>query len=195
MPSLRQKLQFISEGGRVVRYHSRPGIKPDTDAHHSHGVAMLCAILSGESDTGHTKASPTLLMAALSHDLAEQTASDVSTPTKNLLDIRDQLHDLEAGVLRQYDLDYERWLTAEEEIILKLADTLDGAMYSLSEIALGNRNMLLVWRRWCEYIETISTKVDIDHDVRLRAAKVYQAMQEIFDETISTQGPQFDCFA
>lgn len=195
MPSLKQKLQFISEGGRVVRYHSRPGIKPDTDAHHSHGVAMMCAILAGEGPTGHTAASSTLLMAALSHDLAEQTASDVSAPTKKLLDIRDQLHELESGVLRSYDLDYERWLTAEEEVILKLADTFDGALYSLSEIALGNRNMLLVWRRWCTYIENIGTKTEINPDVAIRAANVYEAMQEIYKETVSAQGPSFDCFA
>ena len=88
---MKEKLQFIMEGGSVLRYHTRPGIRTDTDAHHMHGVAVLCSLLAGTDAQGRSGASASLLLAALTHDLAEQAASDMSAPSKRALGLRDML--------------------------------------------------------------------------------------------------------
>lgn len=186
MPTLKEKLQFISEGGSVERYHTRSGIKPDTDAHHSHGVAMLCALLSGAP-------SANLLMAALTHDLAEQGSSDVSAGSKEALGIRDVVNSWEQTKLQEYGLYYQDLLTLTETTILRLADQFDCLMYCCREFALGNRNALLIWRRTCERLENLHGS-DVPLEVSLRASNVYEAIKEIYHETGAPGGPDFDIF-
>lgn len=191
---MKRQLQFIMEGGAVVRYHARPGIKPDTDAHHMHGVALLCSLLVGSDEiTGRTLASVNLLMAALTHDLAEQQYSDVSAPTKRAVPgLADTLNELENTALKKYWLDYTQYLSAEELVVLKLADSFDGMLYCLRELALGNRNVLLIWRRWCKYLESLAG--DLPVEIALRASQMYESIKEIYRETISPEGPSFDVF-
>ncbi len=186
-------IQFISEGGAVERFHSRPGIKPNTDAHHSHGVALLCALLSPPDEQGRSTVSASLLMAALTHDLAEQVSSDVSAPAKRLLGVRQQLHDLEQGELRKYGLDYEQYLTPEEAVILSLADCFDGLLYCCRELALGNRNVLLVWRKFCSYVDILTG--DVSLATALRANQMYESIKLIYQEVRNEAGPSFDVFA
>ena len=157
---------------------------------------MLCSLLAGKSETtGRTQASIDLIMAALTHDLAEQLASDVSAPAKRLLGIREQLHDLESDELADYDLNYEQHLTADEAVILKLADCFDGMLYCCRELALGNRNVMLIWRRFAEYATTITAGPSLPIEVSLRASVMFESIKEIYHETISTAGPSFDVFA
>ena len=186
---MKELLQFISEGGAVARYHTRPGIKPDTDAAHSHGVAMLCSLLAGETSQGHTKASSSLLMAALTHDLAEQFVGDVSAPAKRRLGLAQQLHSIEGDQLHIYGLDYEQHLTQEELRVLSLADCMDGLLYCCRELALGNRNMMLVWHKYCTYVEAALPELDG------RAREMYNAIKEMKKEAVSEEGPSFDVYA
>lgn len=190
---MKEQLQFLMEGGSVVRYHARPGIKPDTDAHHSHGVAVLCSLLAPPDEEGRTTASAMLLMAALTHDLGEQAASDMSAPAKRALGISEQLHDFEAGILTQYGFYYAQYLDATERAVLKLADCFDGMLYCCRELALGNRSVLLIWRRWCTYVEALA--VDVPLDVALRASLMYEAIKDIYREVTSVSGPEFDVFS
>lgn len=132
-------------------------------------------------------------MAALTHDLAEQAASDMSAPSKRALGIRELLSNYEQTFLNRYNLEYTKYLTEEELVVLALADQLDGLLFCCRELALGNRNALLVWRRQCTYIETI-TAVDCPIDVALRASQIYEAIKEIYHEVLSVEGPNFDVF-
>jgi 5'-deoxynucleotidase YfbR-like HD superfamily hydrolase len=184
--TLKELLQFIVDGGNIVRYHTAPGLKPNTNAHHSHGVAMLCIILW--SDSGRLPRAE-LLAAALTHDLAEQVASDVSAPAKRLLGIRKQLHDLEQDVLKEYKLDYEKYLSQEEQRILSLADTLDGLLYTCEEIARGNKKYNVLWGRWQGYVSELTP------DLSPHELNVINAIFQIHEEAISAQGPTFNCFA
>lgn len=158
---------------------------------------MICSILSGEDATGRTKASSTLLMAGLTHDLAEQKASDVSAPAKRLFgqDFRDKLHEVEQLSLREYGLDYEQYLTEEEKVILQFADCFDGLLYCCREIALGNKNAMLIWRRFCRYIETIGSVQQVNIELSLRTSNVYEAIKAIHQEITSVGGPNFDLFS
>lgn len=191
---MKDRLQFIMEGGSVVRYHTRPGIKPDTDAHHSHGVAMLCSILAGADEQGRTQASTMLLMAALTHDLGEQYASDVSAPAKRVLGLGEHLQKVEDAQLERYNFFYSPWLTEEEKMILKLADCFDGMLYCCRELALGNKNVMLVWRRYNTYTAQLECTSDL-FELGLRASCMLEAIKEIYQEVTSVHGPDFDIFA
>ncbi len=133
--TLKERIQFMQEGGQVVRFHQHIGHRLDTDARHSHGVAMLCYFLTAGAPT------VTLLMAALSHDLAEQVTGDIPYPTKRRIPaLRRAVDDLEREVLTAYGLRFE--ILPMEQRILSLADSLDGMLYCASEAALGNRTAL-----------------------------------------------------
>lgn len=191
---MKELLQFIYEGGSVIRYHARPGLRTDTDASHSFGVALWCSLLAGKDAEGRTQASAMLLMAALTHDLAEQAASDISAPAKRMMGLSDLVHDWEQKTLRKYDLDYEQWLDPEELLILKLADCFDGLLYCCRELALGNKNVMLIWKRFCSYIETLTVNTEVPLDIALRASNMYEAIKEIYRETRSEAGPEFNVF-
>jgi 5'-deoxynucleotidase YfbR-like HD superfamily hydrolase len=194
--ALKEILQFISEGGSVVRYHTRPGMKLDTDASHSFGVAMLCSLLAGRDEaTNLTRASVNLLMAALTHDLAEQKAGDMSAPAKRALGIRDLLQEFESDELKVYWLDYAQHLTEDESVILQMADCFDGMLYCCRELALGNRNALLIWRRYCTYVTSITASSTLPLEIALRASVMFESIKEIYHETLSPEGPSFDVFA
>lgn len=183
LEAVQEQLQFISEGGSVLRYHARPGIRPDTDAQHSHGVAMLCYLIWTYT---HSKPiSPNLLMAALTHDLGEQVASDVSAPSKRLLGIRDQLQALEDSQLSRHGLEFTSRLTEEEHQILKMSDYFDGMLYCTREIAIGNKNVFLIYRRYSSYIETLP--------LNPICKTIFNAIKNIFEE--NSVEPKYDCFA
>ena len=171
VPSMKEKLQFIIEGGCVVRYHARPGVKPDTDAHHSHGVAMLCYLLSGAQGP-----SANLLLAALTHDLGEQKGGDIPSPTKRLLGISEQHAKVEEDALKHYELYFYDLLTLEEKQILAWADMFDGMLYTCRELALGNKMMVLVYRRYRSYVQSIYANLTAE------AQTVYAAIQKIYKE-------------
>lgn len=193
---MKDVLQFIMEGGSVVRYHTRPGIKPDTDAHHSHGVALLCSLLAGRDEYGVTKASATLLMAALTHDLGEQLACDVSAPAKHLLGLGDKLCTIEGQVLNDFGMNYEKLLNGDDRTILKLADCFDGMLYCCRELALGNKGVMLVWRRYCNYIgDVVNGQGSLPIALGLRASTMFESIKDIYHEVTGPSGPEFDIFA
>lgn len=193
---MKELLQFITEGGDVVRFHTRSGIRPNTDAHHSHGVAMIASILAGVDEQQRTKASAFLLMACLAHDLGEQKVGDVSAPAKRSIDgLAARLNQLENAELRRYGLDYEQYLTPQELIILKLADCFDGMLYCCREASLGNRNVRLIWGRYCAYAETFSSDIEVTLTIGLIASNMYEAIKEIYKEATGATGPSFDVFA
>jgi len=146
MKTLKDRIQWAHNGGRVVRFHQHIGHRMDTDARHSHGVAMMTLFLSEGIPSSN------LLLAALSHDLAEQCVGDVPFPTKRSLPgLREHLDGVERDWLRRYDLDFP--LTEDERHILSLADSLDGMLYCASEAALGNRTLHVVYVKWLAVVE------------------------------------------
>lgn len=188
----KELLQFISEGASVERYHTRPGIKPDTDGHHSHGVAMLCSLLTAPDADGRRLPSASLLMESLCHDLGEQKASDMNAMTRAALRIDEELAAYEADTRAEYGLDYSDLLTADERLTLKLADVFDRALYCCRELALGNKGALLIWRNTCRSLESIMAGAPIE--ITLRASLIYEAVKEIHAEVQSPGGPSFDVF-
>ena len=190
--TVRQQIQFIMGGGIVERFHGCPGIKPNTDAAHQHGVAMLCYLLWNTkviSVRGQFLSGPPrveLLMAALTHDLAEQVASDISAPSKQILGIAKQLHDFEESVLARYQLSFYELLTTEEKRVLGWADAFDGMLYCVLEIGRGNKLMLRPYRKWCTWMDEIQTQFTP------AATEIYAAIKSLFEEY--SEGSTYDCF-
>ncbi len=139
-------IDFLLQGSLVRRYHTVDTIKEDLVGRHSHGVAMLLWEMTG----GEARAE--LLMAALVHDLGEQSIGDIPSPTKRALGegmaAIDAMEDaaLEAEGLMTFNL------TDEEKVLLKLADCADGMMYCVREKRLGNRNVAIVFSRFQSYV-------------------------------------------
>lgn len=149
MPTLVERLQFIVEGGRVERFHTRPGVKPDSDAAHSWLVAMLCEVLTVSPDGPRN----ILLRAALTHDLGEQYTGDMSSPAKRALNIRGQLADVEASTRDRFGANWEGELTEQESRTLYLADQFAGMLYCVGERELGNVRVNLMMERWFTYMD------------------------------------------
>ena len=196
--TIKEQIFFLQEGGWVERFHTRSGIKPDTDAHHSHVVAMLCYMLTAAEISDEITEMPSahLLMAALTHDLAEQVASDVSSPTKRLLNLGDRLGRVENGVLGVFGFDFKELLTIEEKHILSLADSLAGLLYCAHEAALGNKLIRVPGIKFLRYVSETYLECAPANDLikRKRVHDVVTAVTEIYKESCREAGPCWDCF-
>jgi 5'-deoxynucleotidase YfbR-like HD superfamily hydrolase len=140
---LKTRLEFLTLGAEVKRFHTVTTLRGETVGHHSHGVAMLCLMLDPD-------ASASLLKAALLHDLAEQATGDIPSPAKRELGIRDQISAVEQAVLLNADFRLPD-LTTHEARTLKLADIAHGALFCVREMELGNRRARQVFDRYMSY--------------------------------------------
>lgn len=142
---MKNKLEFMVAGSEVVRYHTVRTLTSETVGHHSHGVAMICAFLSGGNPRSE------LLMAALVHDLAEHVLGDIPAPSKRAFAIGSQVSALEDKLV--YGVDLKVDLSAEDARILKLADIAQGMLFCVREMELGNSSIRVVYHRYKSYAE------------------------------------------
>lgn len=128
------------EAGHVSRYHAATSVlEKQSIAHHSWGVAVIALYLAG----GNCSAG--LLQAALMHDAAEAFTGDVPFNVKrDFKDIKERFDRLEKLMYRRYLLQMPR-LTKREQALLKLADSLEGYLWTLRHEAYGKR---IVSARW-----------------------------------------------
>ena len=173
-------LYFLMEGAQVVRFHSRPTLKPITDGQHQHGVALICWFLS------NGKPSANLLMAALTHDQAEQAASDMSSPAKWALGLSKVLAAYEQSHLTMQGFHEWAELTEEESEILNWADQFEGMLSCVRERFLGNRYVNLSYWKWRGWAEAQSMSV-VAHEL-------YSAIHKMWLWADSNEAPIFDVF-
>lgn len=141
---MQDKFLFMMEGGFTKRFHTVPTVREHTVGHHSFGVACLCYLLS------NCEPSAKLLMAALSHDMAEQWMGDIPSPTKRALPTLKVMLDIhEHEMLSKNGLDIN--LTVEEQDILKMADILDGLWNCCVERRLGNQAIVVPYENFRAY--------------------------------------------
>lgn len=155
-----RQLTFGRNGGETRRYHTWPVLRQQTVAEHSCHVALIVAWLAGHRAPG---VSVPLLMAALTHDLAEHKMGDVPAPVKRSLpnypdqSFRQAWDKLEQGHLETAGLDWEHMLNDEEKRWLKLADAADGCFYCVRERAMGNRLINEVYANFRRYMGDLIT--------------------------------------
>lgn len=164
---MRELLEFIRNGGRTKRFHTKLTLTPNTVAAHSFGVAWLCWVLTEGSPSAQ------LLMAALAHDLAEWKTGDLAAPTKRALGLREVFAAYEDSFMVPLGLSFK--LGSDEERILKLADAMDGMAYCIEEKMLGNTGLEVVFNNFSSYVGEIKC-----NNVELEVLGVlYEAWGEI----------------
>lgn len=169
------KLSFIRKGGVSTRYHTEDMLIRQDIASHSFGVAWFCELLTAG------KARKVLIMAALAHDLAEHRTGDIPSPAKRRLGVGDMFHQYEMEEINFAGLgSYFEELTEGEELVLKLADMMDGMAHCIRERNLGNRNVIVIFWRFLQY-----TKEAMDKSKRAEAATSFSFDEEIAASLIS----------
>lgn len=133
---LRHQLKLLVDGSDVKRFHAISTLQTNTVAAHSHGVAMLCWLIHRHAGV---KVSRELLLASLTHDLAECRVGDVPSTTKRALNIRETFGAIEDAVLDTAQMGWS--LTKAEELVLKIADGFQGFLFCLLEQQMGNRRI------------------------------------------------------
>lgn len=144
---MRSKIDFFVAGSETERYHTVRTIQRETVGHHSHGVAMYCWLLSNGAPSAE------LLMAALTHDLAEFVLGDLPSPAKKKYGIGQQLNELEEVLLGGVGLAFK--LSPDDARRLKLADIFQGMTFCIREVELGNRGIVDILRRYKAYAENL----------------------------------------
>jgi 5'-deoxynucleotidase YfbR-like HD superfamily hydrolase len=113
------------ESGKVVRYHAATSIgQKQSIAEHSWGVAVIALYLVGDRMT------PNLYRACLLHDTAEAYTGDVPFNVKReFADVKARFDELEKLMQERFLLPMPE-LTAWENSVLKMADTLEGYIWA-----------------------------------------------------------------
>ena len=143
---LYDQLNFILRGGKTKRFHTADTLMPQTVAEHTFGVAMFCQLI----DPGCRKE---VILAALTHDLAEHQIGDVSSPTKRAYpELKAFMDRAENDWLNMFGLNYPEKLTEEEKRTLKYADIMDGMAFCIRERGFGNRSIQEVWDNFSGYL-------------------------------------------
>lgn len=135
------------DGNRVKRYHTVDALVGETVGHHSANMAILCVLLSED------KPSVALLMAALTHDMAEQFTGDIPATAKwESAELKQALAAMEARFDRFWFNSTP--LTPRELRVLKQADMLDLCFKALEEINMGNNQFRPILHRGLDYLRT-----------------------------------------
>lgn len=180
---LLKNMHFAKEGGEVRRFHTFPLIGVNNVAEHSFGVAWVCVALAG----GPERCSKNLLLAALSHDLAEHRIGDVRADAKRRsATLKNELDRLEEEELENHGMIFE--LGAEESVMLKMADNLDGLMFVVKEISMGNRSSMvqLAFRNYAKYVREMISIMPESTCRHVADALLGQLITEAYGHGVST---------
>lgn len=154
-----EQLDFIRHAGETRRFHTWPVLRQQNVAEHSWHVAQLLFLMYGGQEPGITIA---LLMAGLTHDMAECQVGDIPSPAKRAMsstfpNFREKWGEMEQRILHGYEMDWEGALSNEEKRRLKLADVMEGALYCVRERAMGNTLIDVCYRNFANYIGELMT--------------------------------------
>lgn len=139
-------IKFVYRGLKTKRYHTEETIAPQSVGEHSCGVAMLIHLMA-------PNCSKELILAALTHDLAEHVVGDVPAPAKRAnAVVKEAFDDLEESLLNTMGLNYAVVLTTEERRLLKIADIMDGMLYCINERSKGNKLINHVYMNFDSYL-------------------------------------------
>jgi 5'-deoxynucleotidase YfbR-like HD superfamily hydrolase len=183
MKDLLDRIKFIHDGRDITRFHQLLGHvhRTQNNADHQWGVVMLAYLLADGAP------SVNLLMAAATHDLAEQAVGDIPAPTKRALGLTNELDTMEGAVLTRYGLSFP--LTDAEQQVLKLADSLDGMLYCCREASMGNRNVKFIYQKWVRWImEMPGARTTTELEVIL-------AVRAIWRDSNNDESENFDIYA
>lgn len=123
--------------GCVLRYHTWPHVRSQSNAEHSWQVARLLLAIWPDAPRN-------VIVYCLTHDVGEVGTGDAPFPIKrdnpDLKKIMDRIEkSTHLGMCIPWNLPHPGALSALEAIVFKIADMLDMWEWGLQEIMLGNR--------------------------------------------------------
>lgn len=143
-------LNFIFRGAKTKRFHTADTLTTQTVGEHSFGVAWLVILLNPQ-------ARKELILAALSHDLAEHIVGDVSSPAKRAYPaLKGAVATAEDTALSLAGLNYEKGLADCEARVLKYADLLEGMLFCIRERKMGSTVVNEIYKRFRQYAMEVS---------------------------------------
>ena len=158
--------------GQTARYHTEVLLKPQDVAQHSYNMAWLLWKLADEAPSAN------LLMAALAHDGAERWLGDMPAPTKTHLGLELEFARLESTELERRVGFVWPSLTLREQILLSLADKLEGLLFCWREVRMGNNPLRECARNYVALVEEYLHDAKLDPAVR---GDLSQLLKEIED--------------
>lgn len=172
MHTLKQVLNAMRSGG-TQRFHTHAArmIKTQDVAQHSYNVVWLVQMLTKGA------ASKALILHALAHDAGEHWVGDVPAPTKRSLGIRDQLGAEEDRVIHAMMGWRLGGLPHHEQVLLKLCDSMEGALYCCREMEMGNTQMAGILENFVDYVDEIALNhLDTLGDESVFDASLFEAL-------------------
>lgn len=159
--------------GHVVRYHTWPHVRAQTVAEHSWQLARLLLMV-------WPLAPNHLVVEALFHDIGERVTGDLPYPTKaNDNELKMRMNQAESTARRQM---VHAWgapclfdmlgLTTDEQTYLKLLEFVEMWEWALDEIALGNKNAVLIRDRCADGVLATLKKLGDDKHITFVAGVV-----------------------
>ena len=134
----------IMKSADVIRFHSSVGMSKQDIANHSWGVAMLVQYFN-------PNCSKNLLLKALTHDCAELEIGDIPANVKWAnKSIKEATDLLEEQLEDEWGINYD--ITEEEAKLLKICDSLEGMIFCLKRIKMGEYGASLPFKAWGNFI-------------------------------------------
>lgn len=131
-------LHDMMKSGKTERYHNHPMIKSQNVADHTWGVVM-CVLWLTNGD-----ASAYLIKSAMYHDVPEKATGDMPGPVKNKHpELRAALEAVEDEYIGLMNIGIA--LTSEENLILKIADSMELILHAKRDVNMGNRYAMEVY--------------------------------------------------
>lgn len=154
MDDIGSQAEFLRAGAYTRRYHGWRTLMDDPVGIHSFNVVNILLLI-------RPNASRALIIAAIRHDGAEWVCGDApSTAKRAVPELKVALDSYERATWHAAGFSTPTAdLTPEEKLELKLADYLDGMMFCVQELAMGNRLIIPVYHVFNGYmIERLTDK-------------------------------------
>lgn len=136
-----KRLRLLRVSARVIRCHTTPTLHMQSVGEHTFGCLNILYTID------HAP-SAQLVRALLWHDAPEAIGGDVPAPAKRLsAKLKEGITEMEAAIIKEYDLIGEDQLTPLERDKLFYCDLMDLAIFSLEEAEMGNRPAIVLCRR------------------------------------------------
>jgi 5'-deoxynucleotidase YfbR-like HD superfamily hydrolase len=140
------RVMELRKGANVRRYHTERIIGEQTVGHHSHGVAMLLVQYFPHM------CRPNVIIACLTHDLAEGYVGDIPAPAKwDNPELGELLDKIEAK--RINDLGLRSQLSDSELEAVKVCDYLESLLFAHEQLCMGNTLFGPVLRKLVRWFE------------------------------------------
>lgn len=158
----------LRQAAMTRRCHTVPTIGHQTVGEHSYHVAMLVLELSGGQP------SLNLMKAALYHDLAETATGDVPATTKWRSPLlKNKLDTMETVFNNRHGLTVT--LTADEELVLKWADSLELGFYCIDQLMYGNRHVKEMYENITKHLMTLQVPLGCTNTVSTVLKRLWNA--------------------